>query len=108
MEMQNPQPVSRQDRGLLLIVDDDAINCAILENIFAPYYGIAQAENGRVGLERVMELEDELCAIFSGEGGKGLSSVDAACLFNISHTSSLVRAFYRMELCHGVMPERPG
>ena len=63
MEMQTPQTAPRQDRGLLLIVDDDAINCAILENIFAPYYGIAQAENGRVGLERVMELEDELCAI---------------------------------------------
>ena len=63
MEMQNPQPVSRQDRGLLLIVDDDAINCAILENIFAPYYKTAVAENGRAGLERVMELEDELCAV---------------------------------------------
>ena len=63
MEMQNPLPVPRQERRLLLIVDDDAINCAILENIFAPYYDTAAAENGRAGLQRVRERENDLCAI---------------------------------------------
>ena len=33
--------------GRLLIVDDDAINRAILENIFAPFYPIDEAEDGR-------------------------------------------------------------
>ncbi len=63
MEMQNPLPVPRQERRLLLIVDDDAINCAILENIFAPYYDTAAAENGWAGLQRVRERENDLCAI---------------------------------------------
>ena len=63
MEMQNPLPAPRQERRLLLIVDDDAINCAILENIFAPYYDTAAAENGWAGLQRVRERENDLCAI---------------------------------------------
>ena len=63
MEIQNPLPVPRQERRLLLIVDDDAINCAILENIFAPYYDTAAAENGWAGLQRVRERENDLCAI---------------------------------------------
>ena len=46
-----------------MIVDDDAINCAILENIFAPYYDTAAAENGWAGLQRVRERENDLCAI---------------------------------------------
>ena len=55
---------SGQDRnGLLLIVDDDVINRAILEQIFAPHYGILQAENGRVGLERILAGPERLCAV---------------------------------------------
>lgn len=57
------QAAARPERGLLLIVDDDAINCAILENLFAPYYDIDMAENGRIGLDRVLERQDDLCAI---------------------------------------------
>ena len=30
-------PQALPERGTMLIVDDAAINCAILENIFAPY-----------------------------------------------------------------------
>ncbi len=55
---------SGQERGgLLLIVDDDVINRAILEQIFAPHYGILQAENGRVGLERILAGPERLCAV---------------------------------------------
>ena len=55
---------SGQDRnGLLLIVDDDVINRAILEQIFAPHYGILQAENGRVGLEQILAGPERLCAV---------------------------------------------
>lgn len=47
----------------LLIVDDDAINRGILENIFSPYYTIEEAENGRQGLEKILSRPERLCAI---------------------------------------------
>ena len=47
----------------LLIVDDDVINRGILENIFLPFYTIEEAENGRVGLEKILAEPDRLCAI---------------------------------------------
>ena len=47
----------------LLIVDDDAINRGILENIFSPYYTIEEAENGREGLEKILSHPERLCAI---------------------------------------------
>ena len=47
----------------ILIVDDDAFNRAILENIFASRYRVAEAENGRTGLEQVFRLRDRLCAV---------------------------------------------
>ena len=62
-QTQAMQAAVRPERGLLLIVDDDEINCAILENLFAPYYDTDTAENGRAGLDRVLERQDDLCAI---------------------------------------------
>lgn len=47
----------------LLIVDDDEMNRAILENIFAGQYRIEQAENGRQGLESILADSGRLCAV---------------------------------------------
>ena len=47
----------------LLIVDDDEMNRAILENIFAGQYRIEQAENGRQGLESILADPGRLCAV---------------------------------------------
>ena len=44
----------KMDRGTILIVDDDDINLAILENIFMPYYNVITAGNGLEGLEKIM------------------------------------------------------
>ena len=41
-------------RETLLIVDDVAINRAILEQIFSPDYLIQEAENGRDGLQAIL------------------------------------------------------
>ena len=54
---------ARQEPDTLLIVDDDEMNRAILENIFSPFYAIEQRENGRVGLEAALSLRDRLCAV---------------------------------------------
>ena len=47
----------------ILIVDDDEINRAILENIFASHYQVAEADNGRSGLEKILSHRDRLCAV---------------------------------------------
>ena len=54
---------AHQEPDTLLIVDDDEMNRAILENIFSPFYDIEQRENGRVGLEAALSLRDRLCAV---------------------------------------------
>lgn len=51
------------ERETLLIVDDDAINRAILEQIFSPDYTVTEAENGQVGLEKILAGPDRLCAV---------------------------------------------
>ena len=49
--------------GRLLIIDDDAINRAILDNIFSPYYETEEAENGREGLDKILARPDAYCAV---------------------------------------------
>lgn len=47
----------------ILIVDDDAINRAILENVFSSGYHVEQAENGREGLTKILDDKERFCAI---------------------------------------------
>ena len=61
MDMLSPGDVSAP--GSLLIVDDDAINRAILENIFAPFYPIEEAEDGDEGLARILARPERFCAV---------------------------------------------
>ena len=50
-------------RDAILIVDDDPINRAILEQIFSPYYDVREAEDGREGLELILAGPEQLCAV---------------------------------------------
>ncbi len=61
MDMLSPGDVSAP--GSLLIVDDDAINRAILENLFAPFYPIEEAEDGDEGLARILAHPERFCAV---------------------------------------------
>ena len=49
--------------GTLLLVDDNEINREILENVFAPYYVSEHAENGSIGLEKILACPDKYCAV---------------------------------------------
>ena len=60
----------------MLIVDDDAINRGILENIFAPYYAIAQAENGKDGLAYLHAHRDRVCAVLLDVLMPGMSGIE--------------------------------
>ena len=50
-------------RETVLIVDDDEINRAILENIFSRYYDIQEAEDGRAGLWELLAGPERFCAV---------------------------------------------
>ena len=52
-----------EERDILLIVDDDAVNLGILEQIFQADYAIETAEDGLAGLRRILEAPDRLCAV---------------------------------------------
>lgn len=52
-----------EERDILLIVDDDAVNRGILEQIFQADYAIETAEDGLAGLRRILEAPDRLCAV---------------------------------------------
>ncbi|HIW82826.1 MAG TPA: response regulator [Candidatus Dorea gallistercoris] len=47
----------------LLIIDDDAVNRMILKEIFQDAYTIIEAENGREGLEMILERKNQICAV---------------------------------------------
>lgn len=47
----------------ILIVDDDEINRGILDNIFSEHYQVEEAENGRVGLEKILSAPEKYCAV---------------------------------------------
>lgn len=47
----------------LLVVDDDEMNRCILGNIFAPYYSIQEAADGKEGLEMILAQPENLCAV---------------------------------------------
>ncbi len=51
------------DQETILIVDDDALNRAILENLFSTAYAIAEAEDGDEGIDKILALGDSLCAV---------------------------------------------
>lgn len=47
----------------MVIVDDDQVNRGILENMFRGSYTIELAENGRIGLERILANRQRVCAV---------------------------------------------
>lgn len=52
-------PVSKT----VLIVDDDAVNRKVLGKIFSQYYAVEEAENGRVGIGRLLAGRGRYCAV---------------------------------------------
>ena len=55
--------VAYRDPQTILIVDDDEINRGILDNIFADDYQVEEAENGRIGLEKILDAPEKYCAV---------------------------------------------
>ena len=47
----------------ILIVDDDELNRAVLDNIFSSEYSIEEAENGKIGMEKLIDHPEKICAV---------------------------------------------
>ena len=63
MEEERANTPTERTHNTILIVDDDEMNRAILENIFAAHYQVEEADNGRTGLEKILAGADRLCAV---------------------------------------------
>lgn len=61
-----PMEVNKDDilvSDMILIVDDDEINRAVLANIFEQYYSTDEAEDGIEGLDKILADPEKYCAI---------------------------------------------
>ena len=47
----------------ILVIDDDDINRRILDNLFSAFYRVEEAENGRIGLEKIQADPEGYCAV---------------------------------------------
>lgn len=47
----------------ILVIDDDEINRGILDNLFSAFYRVEEAENGRIGLEKIQTDPEGYCAV---------------------------------------------
>ena len=47
----------------ILVIDDDEINQGILDNLFSAFYRVEEAENGRIGLEKIRTDPEGYCAV---------------------------------------------
>ena len=55
--------ISEEECSTLLIADDSEINRRLMYYMFAPFYPVEQAENGRVALEKILSCPRKYCAV---------------------------------------------
>ena len=60
----------------ILIVDDDPINRKVLGKIFSPHYRVEEAENGRVGVDKLLAGPRYYCAVLLDVIMPELSGID--------------------------------
>ena len=55
--------IHAQKADTLLIVDDNEINREVLDHIFSVFYPTEHAENGKVGLDKILACPENYCAV---------------------------------------------
>lgn len=78
---------------MILIVDDDEINRGILGNIFSPYYSIDEAENGRIGLEKIHDDPEKYCAVLLDVMMPEMNGIDVLRKLNDEELISKIPVF---------------
>ena len=64
--------ISEEECSTLLIADDSEINRRLMYYMFAPFYPVEQAENGRVALEKISVMSAEILCSTSGCADAGI------------------------------------
>lgn len=62
--------------GRLLIVDDDPVNRRILGKLFSTFYEVIEAEDGRAGMEQILNADNSLCAILLDVMMPGMNGIE--------------------------------
>lgn len=91
---ENKNDASGDDRRLILIVDDDEFNRAVLANIFSGDYSIAEAENGREGLEFILENESRISAVLLDVMMPVMNGLELLEILKISGVTERVPVFF--------------
>lgn len=77
----------------ILIVDDDEINRAILENIFSSGYCVEEAENGRIGLEKLFAQTERYCAVLLDVVMPVMDGIEVLKILNEKGTQTEIPVF---------------
>jgi len=76
METIHKCPVSNSRADKILIVDDDPVNRRILEKLFRGYYEVIEAEDGKEGMEHILNTHNGLCAILLDVMMPGMNGIE--------------------------------
>lgn len=85
--------MSNQEREVLLIVDDDAVNRRLLEEIFKSDYRIEEAETGPEGLRRILAAPDRLCAVLLDVAMPGMDGLEVLRRLHQEHLPDRLPVF---------------
>ena len=65
-----------KDADTVIIIDDDQMDRALLGNIFKDKYKILEASGGMEGFNKILEKQDEICAVLLDVIMPGMSGID--------------------------------
>lgn len=85
--------MNQAKKNTILIVDDAAVNRAILSNIFGPEYTILEAENGLAGLEIIRQNTETLSAVLLDVVMPGISGIQVLRQLHYRHLTEKIPIF---------------
>lgn len=63
MEQMELYDMVPKEKDTILIIDDDGLNRWMLKNIFQPFFHTEEAENGKEGLEKLLQNQEKIAAV---------------------------------------------
>lgn len=76
MKMKHKCLINHSVADSILIVDDDPVNRKILGKLFSTYYMVIEAEDGRAGMEQILNKDNRLCAILLDVMMPGMNGIE--------------------------------
>lgn len=76
MKMKHKCLINHSVADSILIVDDDPVNRKIFGKLFSTYYMVIEAEDGRAGMEQILNKDNRLCAILLDVMMPGMNGIE--------------------------------